>query len=373
MMRFLRSLIVSVLSLWALSSCGNTSDIIKEVPVIPGQMDFTSDAEQLRSDGVDAVTFTVKVTDEEGTVHDVTEHAEIYLSFEKTSLTSNVFTTETEGEYVFYAVYGLQVSQDIVITAINDVPELPADPQESSLSFSHRMLLVQHTGATCSNCPRMMESLKTLSQDASYNTLYHHVASHSYNGGEADAAYSEAARDLSMAYNLTGLYPMLTFNLTSAAVGTDLQEIKAQINSLKKDKAPVGIAAAVKQSGDDILVNVEVKAAQANNYRVAAWLLEDGIYSLQSGMSESWHNTHDNAFRYAAGKASQLSFVGDKLGQIQAGEKTGKVFVLPVDDAWVAENCEVLVIVTAADANGNYDVVNCALCQVGDTVSYDYK
>jgi hypothetical protein len=199
------------------------------------------------------------------------------------------------------------------------------------------------------------------------------VASHSYNGGEADAAYSEAARDLSMAYNLTGLYPMLTFNLTSTSVGTDLQEIKAQIDALKKDKAPVGIAAAAKLSGNDVLVNVEVKAAKANSYRVAAWLLEDGIYSLQSGMSESWHNTHDNALRYAAGKSSQLSFVGDKLGEVAAGQKAGKVFVLPVEDEWVADNCEVLILVTAADENGNYDVVNCALCQIGETVTYDYK
>ena len=344
-----------------------------KAPLIPGTIELISDFDQMRSDGTDAVTFTVNVTDAEGGVHDVTGHAEIYLEYDKAPLSSNVFVTEEEGEYVFYAVYGLSVSEDVVITAINDVPELPADPQESSTSFHHRMLLVQHTGATCSNCPRMMESLRTLSQDEAYNGLYHHVASHSYNGGEADAAYSEAARDLSMAYNLTGLYPMLTFNLTSVSVGTDLQEIKAQIDALKKDKADVGVSAATSLSGDDILVNVEIKAAKANRYRVAAWLLEDGIYSLQSGMSESWHNTHDNAIRYAAGKSSQLSFVGDKLGEVAAGEKAGKVFVLPVEDSWVVDNCEVLILVTAADENGNYDVVNCALCQIGETVTYDYK
>lgn len=366
--KILASFAVAAGLLWA---CDKPAEEV--VPVIEGEISLTSDVDQLRSDGVDAVTFKVSVTDVQGVVHDVTDHAEIYLNYEKSPLSANVFTTEKEGEYVFYAVYGLKVSQDVVITAINDVPELPADPQESNVSFRHRMLLVQHTGATCSNCPRMMESLKTLSQDESYNGLYHHVASHSYNGGEADAAYSEAARDLSMAYNLTGLYPMLTFNLTSTSVGTDLQEIKTQIDALKKDKAPVGIAAAAKLSGNDVLVNVEVKAAKADNYRVAAWLLEDGIYSLQSGMSESWHNTHDNALRYAAGKSSQLSFVGDKLGEVAAGQKAGKVFVLPVEDEWVADNCEVLILVTAADENGNYDVVNCALCQVGETVTYDYK
>ena len=366
--KILASFAVAAGFLWA---CGNPVEEV--VPVIEGEISLTSDTDQLRSDGVDAVTFNVAVTDAQGVVHDVTEHAEIYLNYEKKPLSSNVFSAQKEGEYVFYAVYGLKVSEEVVITAINDVPQLPADPQEDNVSFRHRMLLVQHTGATCSNCPRMMESLRTLSQDESYNGLYHHVASHSYNGGEADAAYSEAARDLSMAYNISGLYPMLTFNLTSTSVGTDLQEIKTQIDALKKDKADVGIAAAASLSGDDVLVNVEIKAAKANTYRVAAWLLEDGIYSLQSGMSESWHNTHDNALRYAAGKSSQLSFVGDRLGEVAAGEKTGKVFVLPVEDEWVAENCEVLVLVTAADENGNYDVVNCALCQIGETVAYDYK
>lgn len=370
MKRFFSMLMLG--SLAFLAGCAG-QDGEDKAPVIPGTIELISDFDQMRSDGTDAVTFTVNVTDAEGGVHDVTGHAEIYLEYDKAPLSSNVFVTEEEGEYVFYAVYGLSVSEDVVITAINDVPELPADPQESNVSFRHRMLLVQHTGATCSNCPRMMESLRTLSQDESYNGLYHHVASHSYNGGEADAAYSEAARDLSMAYNISGLYPMLTFNLTSTSVGTDLQEIKAQIDALKKDKAPVGIAAAAKLSGNDVLVNVEVKAAKADNYRVAAWLLEDGIYSLQSGMSESWHNTHDNALRYAAGKSSQLSFVGDKLGEVAAGQKAGKVFVLPVEDEWVADNCEVLILVTAADENGNYDVVNCALCQIGETVTYDYK
>ena len=366
--KIMTSFAVATGLLWA---CGNPAEEV--VPVIEGEISLDSDVEQLRSDGVDAATFTVTVTDAQGEVHDVTEHAEIYLNYEKSPLDANVFTTEKAGEYVFYAVYGLSVSEDVVITAFNDVPELPTDPQEDNLSFRHRMLLVQHTGATCINCPRMMESLRTLSQDESYSGLYHHVASHSYNGGEGDAAYSEAARDLSMAYNITGLYPMLTFNLTTASVGTDISEIKEQIDALKKDKADVGVAAAASLSGDEVLVNVEIKAAKTNNYRVAAWLLEDEIYSLQSGMSESWHNTHDNALRYAAGKFSQLSFIGDKLGEVAAGDKAGKVFVLPVDEAWVVDNCEVLILVTAADENGNYDVVNCALCQIGETVTYDYK
>lgn len=361
-----------MLPLVALCSCGNTPEE-RPVEIIPGEIALVADTDQIRSDGADAVTFKVELTGENGTRQDVTEYAEIYVTYERTPLASNVFTTEAEGEYIFYAVYGLAVSEDVKVTAINDVPELPADPQEGSLSFRHRMLLVQHTGATCSNCPRMMESLKKLAEDEAYNALYHHVASHSYNGGEADPAYSEAARDLSMAYNISGLYPMLTFNLTTNSAGTDLTEIKAQIDLLKKETAQAGVAAAAELSGKDVLVNVEVKAAQANNYRVAAWLLEDDIYALQAGMYESWHNTHHNALRYAAGQISQLSFAGEKLGSLAEGDKASKVLVLPLEEGWVAGNCKVLVMVTAADENGNYDVANCALCKIGETVTYDYK
>lgn len=166
---------------------------------------------------------------------------------------------------------------------------------------------------------------------------------------------------------------MLTFNLTTNSAGTDLTEIKAQIDLLKKETAQAGVAAAAELSGKDVLVNVEVKAAQANNYRVAAWLLEDDIYALQAGMYESWHNTHHNALRYAAGQISQLSFAGEKLGSLAEGDKASKVLVLPLEEGWVAGNCKVLVMVTAADENGNYDVANCALCKIGETVTYDYK
>jgi len=371
-MRQIFKVLVSLAVLAAMCGCDRGQEQVEDVPVIPGRITLTATSEQMRSDGLDMVEFTVSVTDSEGAVHDVTEYAEIYLDLQKTPLQSPVFSTDKDGDYLFYAVYGLSLSNELVITAFNDLPELPADPQEDNVSFSHRMLLIQHTGATCVNCPRMMESLKKLSEDEDYSSLYHHVASHSYNGGEADDAYSEAARNVSMAYNTSGLYPMLTYNLTTVATGTDLSEIKAQIDAFRKDRADVGIAASAKVSGNDVLVNVEVKAARENDYRVAAWLLEDGIYSLQAGMSESWHNTHDNALRYAAGAVSQFSFVGEKLGRLSESEKAGKVFSIPMDDAWKAENCEVLVFVTSADENGNYDIANCVLCPVGEAVTYDY-
>ena len=354
-------------------ACSQDEGAAEQPPLIDGKLELLSDVEQIRSDGVDAVTFLVQVVDSEGQSHDVTNYAEIFVNDSDIALSTNVFTTDTEGKYVFYAIYGMNVSDEKTITAIDDIPELPSDPQADNLSFRHRIMLVQHTGATCSNCPRMMNSLKTLSEDDAYNGLYHHVASHSYNAGADDAAYSQAARNLSMAYNTSGNYPLLTFNLTTTNTGSDLQEIRAQIDKLKLEKASAGISASVKVSGDDILVNVEVKSAKDNNYRVAAWLLEDGIYSLQAGMSESWQNTHDNALRYTAGASSQFSFVGEKVGFLSAGQKAGKVFVIPMEDQWKIENCKVLIFVTEADENGNYDIANCVQCHIDESKVYEYK
>ena len=104
--------------------CACDKPVEEVVPLIEGEISLASDADQLRSDGVDAVTFNVTVTDGQGKVHDVTEHAEIYLSYEKKPLAANVFTTQKEGEYVFYAVYAfyclLPMTLQIYATAKSD-------------------------------------------------------------------------------------------------------------------------------------------------------------------------------------------------------------------------------------------------------------
>ena len=40
-----------------------------------------------------------------------------------------------------------------------------ADPQEGSTSFQHRIMLLQHTGTYCPNCPTLMSSLKEVAEE----------------------------------------------------------------------------------------------------------------------------------------------------------------------------------------------------------------
>lgn len=254
-----------------------------------------------------------------------------------------------------------------------DVPELPADPQPGSTSFNHRILLLQHTGTYCSNCPNLMTSLKALSELDEYSSKYQHVAAHSYNE-DGDPAYSQAAVNLSQAF-CSGYYPELTFNLTKENTGTSLavNTITGVIDRLHKESADVGIAAAAGLSGNVLGVNVQVKAAKSGLYRIAVWVLEDGIRGKQEGATDDWMNTHENAIRAMAGNTLNLRIYGEKMGELQPGQTVEKSFSVALDESWEAENCKVLVVVNEAGADGRYDLANCAVCPIGGVVAYDYK
>ena len=153
-----------------------------------------------------------------------------------------------------------------------------------------------------------------------------------------------------------------------------LAEIKAQIDQLSKQQADAGIAASASLSGDDILVNIEVKSAVKNDYRVAAWILEDDIKAQQSsnGALEEWMHTHENALRAFSGTSLNLGIYGEKLGTLKAGETAEKVLTIEFKKDWKAENCKVFILVNSSK-DGKFDVANCTICPIGGNVAYQYN
>lgn len=260
--------------------------------------------------------------------------------------------------------------QDVTGDAV--IPKLPADPKPSSTDFSHSILLLQHTGTACPNCPQLIASLKTLAEDDAYAAKYHHVAAHSYN--QSDPAYSKAAENLSQAF-CDGYYPELTFNLTKESTGTSLavDVIKSHIDNLHQDAADAGIAASVLQTGSSLGVNVQVKASKENKYRIAVWVLEDGIRARQDGALEDWMNTHGNAVRAMAGSTLNLRIYGENVDALKKGETAEKSFTVNLEDGWDPESCKVLVLVNAATDDGRYNLANCAICPIGESISYKYN
>lgn len=339
---------------------GSTSDL-------KGTITLYADHDIIMADGSYATELTVLLTDNYGVEHDVTSDVEIYYEGNDAPLASPEFKTSVEAEYRFYAVRGFDVSNTVAVRAVKGVPALPKDSDADATDFRHRMLLVQHTGSKCPNCPRLMDVLRKLAGDEAYASKYLHVASHSYN--DDDAAYSSAASTLSRALNLPGYYPWLTFNLTTNEA-LDLAEIKAGIDELHKDVADAGIQASAALVGNTVYANVELKAAVSSKYRVAVWLLEDNIHSMQSGATASWQNMHENCLRAMAGSTKNESIYGKPVGTVEVGESYDFIASIDMEPTWKAENCKLVIIAVAG--NGDYDLVNCTVCPVGGSVSYDY-
>ena len=143
-------------------------------------------------------------------------------------LASPEFKTDEEGLYSFYAVNGFEISNTVTVRAVKGAQALPEDPNPSGTGFRHKMLLLQHTGTECPNCPKLMTQLRYLSEDENYNSLYHDVASHSYNS--SDPAYTSDAASLSKNFEVK-YYPWLTYNLTATAE-LDYYNIKSSIDKI---------------------------------------------------------------------------------------------------------------------------------------------
>ena len=331
-----------------------------------------ADNEVIKADGSYSAKLTVIYTDDQGVKHDVTSESDIYYDGSDMPLATPEFKTTEEATYEFYAIYGFDISNTVSVRAVKGIPALPADEEPGNSSFKHRMLLLQHTGNECPNCPKMMTILKKIAQDDTYNTFYNHVASHSYN--ESDVAYSAAAGEISKNMNIR-TYPMLSYNLTQE---TDYMEseIKTRILELHKEMAEVGLAVSathvggVNGKGGSVYASVSLKSAVSANYRVAVWLLEDRIHSPQSGADASWQNTHDNCLRFMCGNEKIERIYGKPIGTVEAGETHELLVAIDLENSWIASNCKLMVI--AADAAGRYDLLNCVVCPVGGSISYDY-
>lgn len=357
-----------------LGACEGTPDSgTNNDQLLEGKITLLVDHEFIRANGTEAASFTILLQDGSGMFHNVTEDSDIYISGNETPLTEAKFSTETSGSWTFYALYGLEVSNEVSVRAVAGIADIPADPAPESTNFNHRIMLLQHTGTACGYCPIMMTTLKHLSEDDAYNTIYNHVASHSYGYSSEypDYAHSSAADELSRHLGIM-FYPTLTFNLTDDAEN-DLAAIKSHINLLHKNTADVGVALSASKAADGaIYANIAVKAAKSGKYRLAVWLLEDGIFAKQYGKTASWQDTHNNALRAMVGENKTDRIYGTNIGTIETGKTYENIVSIELEEEWVADNCEVMVLITTDDGKGGYDVVNTAVCAVGGAHAYEY-
>ena len=361
------------LALFSIPSCTLTKDEVSDAGggLSSKELSIEADTYVITADGISAAYITVKNGSEV-----VTDGVKFYDANNKPTdlIEDMVFTTTTPGEYTFWASYKTLHTDKITIKAISaQIPSLPGDPAPSSSSFQKRVLITQYTGTGCGWCPIMISVLRAFNDDPEYKDKGVITALHSYN--KNDPMYLSTS--LNSAMNISG-YPAVNFNLIkSSSMTVTKRDPAAELqlyflpafDKQYKKQAKAGISVASLIDGNQLVLNIETKAAVSGEYKVAAWLMEDNIKAGQANngiSSEEGFNTHHNAIRAIAGP--DFYGYGTKL------EKNGKyrqLYVFDLDETWKREDLHFAVLVSYRESTG-YEVTNVINCIPEETYPYEY-
>ena len=325
----------------------------------------------IQANGEDAVQLTV-LSDGEP----VTEGVRLYdgKTNKLLELPDMTFTTTETGEYSFWAAYGTSHTDIVSVTAIGfPVPELPEDPDPENTSFSRKVLLTQFTGTGCGYCPGMITLLRSLMEDEDYSSRTVLAACHTYNSD--DPAYLDDRLDQAM--GVTG-YPMVVADMYYAYNNYNSEAGLKNVIDAAYDRtdAKAGISARAELNGNTLVVLTSVKAAGTSEFRIGAWLLEDGIEGRQANYS-SWpgdFDTHDNCIRIADSRVSNFDFTGHSLGTLESGQTTEYAFVMNLEEDWNTDNCHLVIFITTPEEGEDFFTVNNAIpCGINESVPFQYR
>ena len=317
----------------------------------------------------ETVTFTV--TDAEG--QDVTSQANIYD--EDFNDVGSSVTFNESGSYSFFATVGSANSNYVSVVVMAVVPEVPADPQPDNFIFNHRGLVIDQTGVNCGYCPGATDQLKTL-ENTEWHQYYNEVTCHAGNYAGGDPGNSAAANALNQFQSsMISGYPCILVNFYGKPSSYGYNDIIKILQSyVKKDGVDVGISMAVTGDESCVYAAAQVKSGVAQEYKITAWLLESGIYSPnQAGATKDYHKIYNNALRNMSHEYSKTNVQGDSY-TFEANEVKDIAFELEmISNKWKLENMSVLVVVSAKDANGRWEVANSAVCKINEAKEFEYE
>ena len=344
---------------------------------------------------VDEVILTVYLGDEV-----ITDDVTFYDgNFKVLNIPNFRYIAPKAGDQVIWASYGTYNSDEILIKAIDiPIPETPEDPQPESTDFKARVLMTEFTTTGCAYCPNMKILLHNALSDESVADKVVLTACHSgLINGKADPAFVKTTFDDFC--NVSG-FPNVNFDMYYSfgnyTVGAS--EMRQLINDMYSVKADVAAGIAVNSAlyDESLVAKVTVKAAVDAENRIGAFLLEDGIYGVQSGGSaEDWMNTHDGVIRYIDSQYGKDQYFGHSVGVVEKGCTADYVFDWDLDVIWsegalkgeqygnyywdefVMENLHLVVFVSTigTDDKGNqfYYVNNVIDCPINGLTPYEYK
>lgn len=287
-------------------------------------------------------------------------------------------TAGTKSFWVSYRTYSTVKNPLKLMGLTFDAPKRPTDSDPSNTSFYHRTLLTDFTGTGCGYCPYMSAALTDVLAESSYGDRAVLTAAHTYNA--TDPMYITGI-DTSMGINGA---PNVVADLSVSTIFSNygysgnITRIKNAITNSQNTPAKAGIAVNLNADDNLVVAQVAVKAGEAGDYRVGAWLLESGIYAKQSNYGQTGDydfNTHNHAIRVLDSKASNSDYTGHALGSLSAGEVADYLFTIELDPSWVKENCNVVFFVSVSNSETKtYTVTNCMETEsLSGSYEFDYE
>lgn len=349
-------------------------------------LEMRSSASFISVGGTDVAYLSVYYDGEEVTGSpDITVY--IVQDGETSVYTDTRWSSDVECEVQFYAEWNDIVSPSITVAAVSGMTELPEDPQPDLYKdFFKKTLMVQGTSVGCPYCPYLIVALDEFFSDDKYSEYASHaiLASAHANINVNDPMTNTSSLSIMNSFiNALGALPSLMFDLNPALYmnsnGT-ASLINKRIETSVNTKASTAISAVVSGTESEGTINVKasIKVADEGSYRVAAWLLEDGIEYFQYNATEldiPQTIEHDNAVRAISSRNPvQGTYLGESESA-QAGTKADFSYGFDIDDAKIENlgNCHVVIFVTKKSSDGNYYIDNAVDCAINQRVSFQYE
>ena len=343
---------------------------------------LVADKTTIYDNGVDAATFTLYY---DGLI--LTEGYEIYNGEEL--IEGNKFSSTVQGSYEFQAAYGTILSGTITINVVATppaAPEAPKDTDPSKTNFKRRVLLTQITGTGCQYCPLMINAVHQ-AMTGSYGDDAILTVAHLWNDNDPAYLYDAQTLDNSLGANgapylFMDLNKKYDTNYYKSAIDKNIQ---ARLDEVAV-RGGIAVSSAYHAEENYIVLNATVKAKTTGEFRIGAWLLEDGIKANQTNpngytpVAGVDFNTHDDCIRLADSKYTSNNYTGYSIGTIEAGKTASREFAFKLKPngnggatKWNHNNLKVIVFISTKEDSGVWSVNNVVSCPKDGSVDFEYE
>lgn len=306
---------------------------------------------------------------------------EVYLKTSDGSqrVEKNRFNATKSGNYTFYAVYNSTLSEEVVVKCISELPAKGGDSSpEKYNSFRKRVLGTLATGTWCPNCPFMIAAVHDYEEKYGANDDV--VMTEVHSGGD-DVMRCEASDKIAKRLSVIA-YPILKFQMSGKSGNAmynngskTAEDVKAIVDKNLQSEALTAISANSVLNGSTLSIRADIKIAQKGQFKVGAWIVEDGIEAYQSDALADYMHTHNDAVCGAYPlNFSMCEFVGG--AEVQQANTTHMFYcefdLKTLPTLQKIENCEIVVFVYNDD-NLVKSVDNVIKFAVGESFDVEYK